>query len=136
MTHSIFGSIAKPQPLALVPPNAPLSTRPTTREVAPAHVPQKPTWSSSSDVALLAILEAPLGAGETAATGFARKERELRHVLGTLSVFESRALHSRLAQPKAGDALVQAFQRLTGERRSRLIAFIADARRREAVGGR
>jgi hypothetical protein len=84
-------------------------------------------------MALLAILEAPLRTGETAAAGFARKELELRHVLATLSVLESRALQLRLESPKAGDLVAQAFQRLTGERRGRLISFIADARRRDAA---
>lgn len=125
MTQSIFGSIAKRQPLNLVEPQA--------LQLVSARAPQKPTWSSSCDVALLAILEAPLRASETAAAGFARKELELRRVLGTLSVIESRSLQSRLSYPKSVDAVAQAFQRLTGERRARLLAFIADARRRQAL---
>jgi hypothetical protein len=127
MNHSIFGHVAKPRPSVL--------ERPRGREASPARTSNKPAWSASCDVALVAILEAPLRAGETAAAGFARKELELRHVLGTLSVLESRALQSRLSYPKAGDVLAQAFQRLTGERRARLINFLADARRREATGG-
>ena len=125
MTQSIFGHAARKQAPTLTPARA--------REV-PQSIPcKRPSWTSSCDVALLAILEAPLRAGETAVAGFARKELELRHVLATLSVLESRALQSRLAHPKGGDVLAQAFQRLTGERRARLINFIADARRREAL---
>lgn len=101
----------------------------------PSHTPAppKPAWSSSTDIALLAILEAPLHPSETAAIGFARKEAELRHVIASLSVFESRALHVRLTCAKSDDNLPRAFTRLTADRRARLINFIADARRREAL---
>ncbi len=71
--------------------------------------------------------------GETAAAGFARKERELCAVLVQLSIQEARAVHQRLASPKVGDVLAEKFGRLTIERRTRLLAFVADARRREAV---
>lgn len=104
-----------------------------------AHAARRPSsapWSTSSDIALLAILEAPLHDGETAAVGFARKEAELRHAMATLSVLESRALQSRLSYPKAGDQLATAFMRLTGDRRARLLNFLAEARRREALGRR
>jgi hypothetical protein len=66
--------------------------------------------------------------------GFARKEAELRTVFAALSVMESRALHARLANPRSGDSLVAAFMRMTADRRARLINFLADARRREALG--
>ena len=84
----------------------------------------------------MTILEAPLLPGETAYVGFARKENELRAALATLSVLESRALHARLSNPRSGDALATAFSRLTADRRARLVHFLADARRREALAGR
>jgi hypothetical protein len=91
---------------------------------------------ASCDVALIAILLAPLNVEETAAVGFARKEAELRCVLATLSIVDSRALRSRLSNPRSGDPLAESFMRLTAERRARLINFLADARRREATAGR
>jgi len=153
MTHSIFGSLA----LTRVPaPAHPCGREPSSLKLVsilpvsdpsvaarhaaplPASPPSaaRPTWSASTDLALIAILEAPLHAGETVALGFARKEAELRHVLASLSIFESRALKTRLSCPKDGDPLPKAFMRLTAERRERLINFIADARRRESLASR
>ena len=88
----------------------------------------------SLDSALIAILEAPLLPGETAFAGFARKEAELRSAFALLCVMESRALHARLACPRSDDQLAAVFMRLTADRRARLIYFLADARRREALG--
>jgi hypothetical protein len=88
---------------------------------------------TSADGALIAILDAPIGTTETAFAGFARKEHELGATFGTLSVVECRLLHKRLANPQHGDELANKFARLTMERRVRLLAFLADARRREAM---
>jgi hypothetical protein len=82
---------------------------------------------------LLAILESPAGIGETIAAAFARRERELIATLSALSVFEARALEQRLRRPRATDLVARAFSRWTEERRSRVLAFLADARRREAL---
>lgn len=148
MSHSIFGSLAlksssitahprgrETSSLKLVP-ILPISDSPVAAKTAVVQSAARPTWSASTDVALIAILEAPLHTGETLALGFARKEAELRHVLASLSVNESRALNTRLSCPKDGDPLTKAFMRLTAERRERLINFIADARRREALAFR
>ncbi len=163
MNESIFGSLArkaassapKTPPARVVPrPKPALAAEsageaPTVvREAAtPVAVPQptprpptaspraaSPAWSVSSDVAILAILESQIQPYETAAVGFARKESELRHIFSTLSVAESRVLHSRLSSPLSGDQLAHSFTRLTADRRARLINFLADARRREALG--
>lgn len=104
-----------------------------SQPAATPEQPQKQTWASSCDVALVAILEAPLHGGETVAAGFARKELELRHVFASLSVLESRALQKRLSNPKPDDQLAKSFMRLTADRRARLINFLADVRRREAM---
>ena len=92
--------------------------------------------TATSDNRIISILDAPLAPGETAMAGFARKEHELGAVFAQLSVFESRAMHARLSHPKAGDDLANKFARLTIERRTSLLAFIADARRRAAIAGR
>ena len=90
------------------------------------------TAQRSHDAALIAILDAPLHPGETAHAGFLRKEVELGETLATLTVLESRALHARLSNRKTGDTLAEKFSRLTIERRTRLIGFLATARRRAA----
>jgi len=122
MSESIFGSDA--------------IARSTVWEAPPDVVKQKPVvreLSSSKDASFVAILDAPLQAGETAHFGFLRKEAELVAAFAALSVLESRALHGRLSNPRSGDVLAAAFMRMTYERRARLINFLADARRREAL---
>ena len=122
MSDSIFG----PEAIA----------RSTVWEAPPDAVKQKPAvrpLSSSKDASFIAILEAPLQCRETVHFGFARKEAELVAAFATLSVLESRALHARLSNPRSGDVLAAAFMRMTYERRARLISFLADARRREAL---
>lgn len=91
------------------------------------------TIASSHDARLLAILEAPLADGEPTHVGFARKERELGEAFAALAIFDQRALHARLSNPKPADQLAERFARLTVERRTRLLNFLGDARRRAAV---
>ncbi len=114
-----------------VPPRGLAEPRPSSPTIAirPPSVPRPDTV----DARLIAILDAPLGTGETAAVGFARKEHELGAMFAELSVLEARALQARLANAKRGDELANKFARLTCERRGRLINFLADARRREAL---
>jgi hypothetical protein len=88
------------------------------------------------DGRLIAILDAPLASGETAMTGYQRKEHELGAVFASLSVLDARAMHARLSACKAADELAHKFARLTLERRTRLLDFLANARRREARAGR
>jgi hypothetical protein len=127
MTASIFRGYQSTSSLIWEPPPEYAAAR---RAPTP-----KLTWSASTDVALLAILESPLRNDETAAIGFARKEAELRDVIAKLTVPEARVLQSRLSNPQASDQVATAFQRMTGERRARVINFLADARRREALKG-
>jgi hypothetical protein len=91
--------------------------------------------SGPHDGPILAILDAPLGLAETAHDGYRRKEHELGAAFAALPIVEARALHARLAAPRAGDAVAERFQRLVGDRRVRLLAFLADARRRAALAG-
>ena len=96
-------------------------------------VPPQPTCP---DAALLAILDAPLREHETAALGFARKESELGNAFAELTILAAYTLHKRLANPLPGDTLAERFTtRLTIDRRNRLLAFLADARRRAALAG-
>ncbi len=83
---------------------------------------------------LLAILTAPLLPGESALCGHQRKEHQLGTIFATLSVGEARTLHQRFSRPStAADALTSKFAGLIIDRRQRLLAFIADARRRAAI---
>jgi hypothetical protein len=83
--------------------------------------------------AIVAALDAVPSASETMLTGFQRKERALVQLFAELSVSDARVLHRRLTLPIDGDPLACRFARLISERRARLIAFLADARRREAI---
>ena len=89
--------------------------------------------ASRHDDAILAILTSPLRRGETVMIGFARKELALREAFATLSVQDARELHDRLSACRPGDMLAARFAGLVVERRVRLLAFLADARRREAL---
>lgn len=84
------------------------------------------------DARLLAILDARGAIGETVYVTYARKEQELGAVFATLPALEAMVMHRRLSEPQPGDELAEKFARLVVDRRSRLLAFLADARRREA----
>jgi hypothetical protein len=135
MSDSIFGSLATSRAPTSWTSQRTIETR--TIETTPRAVTTKPSprppVGEDRDAGPLAILEAPLLPGEPAFAGFARKEAELRAAFAALSVMEARALHARFSHPKANDRLAQLFMRLTADRRARLINFLADARRREAL---
>jgi hypothetical protein len=83
-------------------------------------------------------LQAALGSelpGETIAMAYQRREHELCALFASLSVAEARALHRRLMTPHPDDLFATTFQRMIAERRHRLLVFLGDARRREAVRG-
>jgi hypothetical protein len=103
--------------------------RPST-EVVPDLPPLR---MPRGDAELIRILDAPLAYGMTAREGFMRKEAELRAAFASLPVATQRALHARLSNPRAGDELAMKFHQLTAERRTRLLNFLAEARRREAL---
>jgi hypothetical protein len=79
------------------------------------------------------VLESPQEYGETIEVAFRRKEQALVSLFAALGPRDALALHARLSSPREGDALAARFARLVRERRDRLLAFLADARRREAV---
>ena len=132
MSESIFSaqlrtSRANPRGAAMARGSTPaLSADPATLQT-------RTTVATSNDAALIGILEAPLLYGETAREGFLRKEAELRAAFAGLPVAAQRALHVRLSNPRVGDAFATKFAGLTADRRTRLLTFLADARRREAL---
>jgi hypothetical protein len=91
-------------------------------------------WSTVRlEAEILDTLGAPVAPGERLEIAFRRKEHELKLVFERLSVMEARELHRRLTLMLPGDPIATRFGRLIGERRARLLAFLADARRREAL---
>jgi len=84
------------------------------------------------EAAILQALPRPLAPGEGHQIGNANRERELLELFANLDVMQSHHLGRRLDLDRPSDALAQAFRRMTIDRRGRLRAFIADARRRQA----
>src|SRR5262245_26083704 len=82
---------------------------------------------------IIAALEEQPRPGEPSAAAFQRKEHALRCLFGALDVHDARVLHRRLTIPLRGDPIEQRFARLVADRKARLIAFLADARRRAAT---
>jgi hypothetical protein len=89
--------------------------------------------STATDAAILAILDAPRDYGDSVSAAFARKERELAMAFRTLAPSDARALHRRLADPRADDAVAARFKLLIVERRDRLLAVINNAMRSGGV---
>jgi hypothetical protein len=82
---------------------------------------------------LLEALCADPRPGETIDMAYRRKEEQIGAVFGGLSVLEARALHRRLTTTPTSDLLATQFSRLVEARRARLLAFLLDTRRRQAV---
>lgn len=116
--------------LARIRPEAATDDDSTAVEVVPVSSP------SSSPVALEAeirsVLESPQP-GEPLELAFRRKEHMLGELFARLAVVDARTLYRRLDVPRAGDELAASFARLRADRRARLLAFLADASRREAM---
>jgi len=70
--------------------------------------------------------------GETIEAGFRRKEQALATMFAALSRAEAAALHRRLTDVRNDDKLATRFARLVVDRRTRLLAILADVPRREA----
>jgi len=109
-------------------PRRPKLARPVV-ERAPAR--EVGTLDAAIERELLQILRAP--ASGTVRQAFHDKEHALGAVFARLPLQEARVLYHRLANPADGDVLAEAFARLVFERRVRLLAFLADARRRAAI---
>lgn len=91
-------------------------------------------WSTVRlEAEILDTLAAPAAPGERLEIAFRRKEHELRVVFDRLSIADARELHRRLTLMLPTDPIATRFGRLIGDRRARLLAFLADARRREAL---
>lgn len=111
----------------------PLAAHPEGETIWQPQPPAVDLWSVCDK--LVAILEAPAASHETVEVAFTRKEREIGSLFSQLSVPECRALHARLANPQPADEVAVTFGRLVIARRTRLLAFLADVRRRQAIAG-
>jgi hypothetical protein len=100
-----------------------------SRVVAPSHAPIGAELESS----IIAALDKPAAPGETASEAFRRKEQEVGDLFAAVSIADARELHRRLTLAKADDPIARRFTRLVRDRQARLIAFLADARRRAAL---
>lgn len=91
-----------------------------------------PRLSAMHEAHISRLLAAEVRAGETIDAAFRRVEVEVATRFAELDPLEARALHQRLAMPVENDGLAARFGRLTLERRTRLLAYLADAPRRAA----
>lgn len=139
----------KPHTLRLVPP---VETTPLARATPPRFVKHEAPASESPvatqpqtasprvaatvdahDLAILSVLDEPAAGGESADAFYRRKERELGAMFARLPVPDAVALARRLSTVTPGDILSARFSRLVADRRQRLIDFLDDAKRREAI---
>ncbi|MEJ7597433.1 MAG: hypothetical protein WKG01_05945 [Kofleriaceae bacterium] len=86
-----------------------------------------------AEAELLEILTTAPATGETIEASYRRKEHDLTQVFARLSPPEARTLHRRLSEARPDDAVAGPFGRMVEARRTRLLAFLGGARRREAV---
>ena len=122
MSDSIYGERVRT--------SSPIWTDPSPPRTCAGVMQTSTTIAASHDARLLAILDSDHH--EPAMVAFARKERELREAFAALPILDQRALQTRLSSVRSGDLLAAKFNRLTVERRTRLINFLGDARRRAA----
>ena len=140
-----------PRPRSLVRPGRPLpmaiveeTTTPViaapieeeqTKEDVVEHVDPEVTFAiekMSCEQTIIDVLVTPPHYGETIESAYRRKERELTELFSTLARSEAAVLLKRLSDPRTEDALATRFARLVIDRRTRLLALLADAPRREA----
>lgn len=103
--------------------------------VPPATPPAPPPVAPESGLEhlLIEILRAPADQTLTVREAYARKEQALCDVIAAAPFIEVWMLHKRVTIGRSDDQLVAALQRLSPERRTKVIAFMADARRRDAL---
>jgi hypothetical protein len=146
--------------VAQTPPAAPVRTPPmaparasSTEELpavrpdeAPIYLPEPPVPPRRVTEALpaaapepvaaliLRVLRTPPAWGETVEGAFTGKERELAAAFEALAPAEASALFHRLSNLPPDDPVAVSFARLVPERRGRLLAILAAAPRRAAIG--
>lgn len=131
LARAAIDQLAELERTAAIAPPRPSFAHGTGTNLCPPRT-AGPAVTAELEATLCAVLD-DAHAADTIAVAFARKEAALRNVFATLDAATARALHHRLYRDNARDGLVVRFARLGPERRARLLAFLADARRREAL---
>jgi len=108
------------------------SALPTSSDVIARTRPPE-TLEPAMEAEILRTLTRPVAAGETDRVGNARREHDLGTLFSQLDVLQSHHLGRRLDLGRPTDAIAVAFGRLVVERRQRLRAWLADARRRAST---
>ncbi|MBA3394317.1 MAG: hypothetical protein H0T89_16850 [Deltaproteobacteria bacterium] len=128
---AVSAAICEPVPIRR---DARLPSSSEALELARARLPQGP--DPELEAAIIETLRRPISPGQGHQLGNAARERELCELFAKLDVVQAHHLGRRLDQDRSDDVLAQAFRRLVIERRQRLRAFLADARRRQVMAGR
>ena len=90
-------------------------------------------WSPVElEAEIIAALDARADPSAPVEAAFRRKETELVELFGRLPVRDALELHRRLTLRLSSDPIAARFSRFVAARRARLLAFVADARRRRA----
>ena len=97
-----------------------------------AREPADESIGAAIEQTILDILTSAPMFGETIDAAYRRKERELAELFESLTRSEAATLQRRLVDPRSDDAIATRFARLVVDRRTRLLAVLADAPRREA----
>jgi hypothetical protein len=98
--------------------------------------PASPAWAPAKcESDLLAILDSTVPR-ESITALYDRRERELVHLFSGLTTEECLQLHQRLLSARPDDPVAMRFRRMILQCRNRLLAFLADARRRETLAKR
>lgn len=86
------------------------------------------------EAAIVAILHSPTRSHETHVEAGARREAAAMEIMAQLDPAQAFHVGRRLDIARPDDPIVVAFRRVTPERRARMRRFLADAKRRAAVG--
>lgn len=113
--------VLRQRPMATEPPPVP-SRANLLRTTETPPVPARAT--EVLEAKLLAILDSPIHARETPTQGFDRKERDLGNAFAELTRDRADALLERLLVNYTCDVLARKFDKLSEERRERLIGFL------------
>jgi hypothetical protein len=91
-----------------------------------------PQFDPTLERRIINILESAPQFGETIEAAYRRKESALAEAFASFTRDDAATLQRRLERPRADDDLAQKFARLVVDRRTRLLAILADIPRRRA----
>jgi hypothetical protein len=99
------------------------------------HIQTPPSsWTPvACEAEILGVLQQPASEGEPRELAFKRKEHQLAALFAQLVPAESLALEERLRLAQPGDAIATQFRRFVVARQERLLAFLAQSRKRHPL---